>query len=237
MIVHDVEQGTPEWLRLRLGIPTSSEFGRILTPTGKPSSQAEGYLLWLLAEWVTGAPLESPETDWMRRGHELEAAAVQSYEFETGREASVVGFVTTDDGMIGASPDRLVDPDGLLEIKCPAPQTHIGYLLSRAVDRAYWPQVQGQLLVTGRAWVDIQSYHPGLPAVIVRVERDENYIGKLDAALRAFVERLLAARVELEAKCGPFRKPEPKPHPSPFDLTDEDVEVIVRNANIGGINA
>jgi hypothetical protein len=41
MITHDVTQGSPEWLEARLGIPTASEFDKIITPTGKPSTQYE----------------------------------------------------------------------------------------------------------------------------------------------------------------------------------------------------
>ena len=145
MIHHDVKQNSDRWHNLRLGIPTASEFHRIITPkTMKLSSQAEDYRDWLLAEWIYGAPLESPETSFMQRGSELEPEAVRSYEFERDCEVSEAGFFTTDDGMVGASPDRLVGSCGLLEIKCPAPQTHVGYMMSRAVDEKYMTQLQGQ---------------------------------------------------------------------------------------------
>jgi len=35
VIIHEVEQNTPEWLTLRLGIPTASMFDKIVTPAGK----------------------------------------------------------------------------------------------------------------------------------------------------------------------------------------------------------
>lgn len=73
MIIHDVRQGSVEWDRLRAGIPTSSNFHRIMTPKAmKLSSQAPGLMHWLLAEWLIGEPLESPETQWMQRGAALE---------------------------------------------------------------------------------------------------------------------------------------------------------------------
>ena len=56
MIVHaDIAQGTPEWLALRLGIPTASCFDQIITTGGKKgepkaSTQAEKYMYTLLAE-------------------------------------------------------------------------------------------------------------------------------------------------------------------------------------------
>ena len=235
MKVIDCEQLSPEWHQARLGIPTTSEFKRIVTPGGKLSAQSADYLHRLLAEWALGRVLEEDglETKWMERGRKLEDEAVRSYEFETERKTETVGFITSDDGLIGCSPDRLiVGEPGLLEIKCAAPQTHIGYMLTRAVDKDYFPQVQGQLLVTGREWVDIQAYFPGLPSVIVRVEKDPEYQELLDLALRGFVERMLSARAELEARYGPFQShqgpAEPEDGIPGLGITDDDLDALMR---------
>lgn len=80
--------------------------------------------------------------------------------------------------------------EGLLEIKCFMPKHHIKMALKPEVEREHWPQLQGQLLVTGRKWVDIMFYHPALQPVIIRVERDEEYIVKLIAALDAAVANI-----------------------------------------------
>jgi hypothetical protein len=202
MIIHNVEQGSPEWLAARLSIPTSSEFDRIVTPKGKLSAQSDKYLYRLLAEWITGAPLEDVQTEWMIRGHELESEAVSSYEFERGVACQKVGFITNDDGTVGTSPDRLVGDDGLLELKCPSPAIHVGYMISRSLGTEYWPQVQGQLLLTGREWCDIQSYHPQFPSVIIRVKPDEGYQEALREALRCFVEDLTRLKQELQTNYG-----------------------------------
>ena len=185
-----------------MGVPTASEFHRILTPTGKPSESAEAYMCELLGELLMARPMEAPTYPWMQRGNDLEADAAKWYELQCDQETKVVGFCTTDDGTIGASPDRLVGDDGLLEIKCPSPDTHVRYLLypDKGVDKAYRVQVLGQLYVTGRTWCDVVSYHPELPSVIVRVERDDAYIAKLDAALRAFCEQLANAKAELRRR-------------------------------------
>lgn len=200
MKVYDVAQGTPEWSALRAGIPTASEFSRILTPAGKPSKSAEPYLFSLLAERMMGHPLVEFSSGWMERGSCMETEAVTFYEFQRDLETVKVGFMTTDDGRIGASPDRLVGDRGLLEIKCPAPHTHVGYLLGNSVDAAYYPQVQGQLWISGRDWLDILSYHPEMPPALVRVERDADYIEALDAALRAFSNTLEQLASELETR-------------------------------------
>lgn len=236
MIVHaEVEQLSPEWFAMRRGIPTTSEFKRIVTPGGKLSAQSADYMHRLLAEWILDRPLEEDalETKWMERGRKLEDEAVRSYEFETERVTETVGFITSDDGLIGCSPDRLiVGEPGLLEIKCPAPQTHVGYMLRRTVDKDYLPQCMGQLYVTGREWVDIQSYHPGLPSVIIRVERDEKYIDALAVALADFVAYMVTAREFLTQEYGPFhRRPkpaEPEDGIPGLGITDEDIDALVR---------
>ena len=99
MIRHNVKQRSVEWDRLRIGIPTASEFSRIITPaTHKLSTQADGYMDWLLACWIVGEILERPETEYMHVGQELEARAAQEYAFAYECELSTIGFVTTDNG-------------------------------------------------------------------------------------------------------------------------------------------
>jgi len=198
-----MQQGSAEWRLARAGVPTASSFHRIITPkTGKPSEQAKAYLHELLAEIMLGRPLDSPSYPWMSRGLELEEDAANWYEFERDVEIETVGFCTTDDGRFGASPDRLVGEDGELELKCPSPAVHLGYLLypQQGVDAVYKCQVQGQLLVTERKWADVVSYHPELPKVIVRVNRDEDYIALMRAALDDFCAKLAEGKAELERR-------------------------------------
>lgn len=202
MIVHTVQQGSAEWLQLRSGVPTASCFSQILTPGGKPSESARGYLHKLIAERMMGKPLVEHVSTWMDRGLQTEEEAVSYYELQRGCDTEKVGFVTNDAGTIGASPDRLVGADGLLEIKVPSPQVHISYLIgAKGVDKAYIPQTQGQLWICERSWLDIESYSPdGMPSAIIRVERDEEYIGKLAAAVSEFSRVLEENAAELTAR-------------------------------------
>lgn len=194
----EVEQGSMDWLQARIGIPTASGFEKIITPTGKPSAQAEAYSEKLLAEYILGYPVETfTGNAHTERGKELEPQAVKFYEVQKDIDTKPVGFCTDDARTMGASPDRLVGDDGLLEIKCPAPQTHVHYLLTGEIDKGYWPQVQGQLLVTGRKWVDWLSYHPEMPPVIIRVERDEEYLATMEKLLKDFTEKLEKKREKL----------------------------------------
>ncbi len=190
MKIHNVTQGEEDWFKVRLGKPTASSFDKIITPTGKPSTQADKYMNWLLAELMVGKPLETFKNEWMERGNELEPAAADFYSFTKEVELEKVGFITDDAEAFGCSPDRLIGEDGLLEIKCPAPHTHVGYLLNPIVDGEYMPQLQGQLLITGRKWVDIISYHPELSPVIIRVERNETFIRELGILLGGFMNAM-----------------------------------------------
>lgn len=206
MIIHKAKQGGPEWDRLRIGMPTASNFHKILTPkTMKLSAQAVGYMYWLLAEWLIGEPLESPETQWMQRGAALEDQAVRSYCFERNCEVKRVGFITTDDGTCGCSPDRLViGANGALEIKSPSPQVHVRNMLKREIDDDHKCQVQGQMYIAELEWVDIISYCPAMPTVIMRAHRNEEFIKALTEALAAFGETMLAMRIKLSQEYGPF---------------------------------
>ncbi len=224
----DVIQGTAEWLELRAGIPTSSEFDRILTPkTGKPSSQAEGYMFRLIAERLMGHPVIEFMSRWMDRGSEMEAEAVTYYEFQRDVTTQKIGFLTNDSGTVGSSPDRFVNDEGLLEIKVPKESTHVGYLLKHHVDAEYWPQVQGQLWISERQWVDILSYHPEMPPALIRVERDEAFIKMLSAAVTTFSE-VLEANYQLLLERGIGRQ-EGKALPSLEALLKESL-IAINNA-------
>jgi hypothetical protein len=186
----DVPQGSEAWLRIRLGTPTTSNFGKIITPTGKPSSQSDDYLNELLGQLLAGKVEDFYKTPAMQRGNDLEPEAVDYYERYYGSATKEVGFVTTRDGRIGCSPDRLVGKDGLLEVKCPMYKQHVKNLRSGEIDNKYYPQVQGQLLLTKRDWCDWMSYHPDMPASIVRIERDDDYLEKLCDYLDHFLTEM-----------------------------------------------
>jgi len=185
MIVHDVIQGSQEWLDIRVGVITASEFNKVLTPkTKKLSEQAKSIERKIAAQRL----IEEDEVEffgnaWTDRGNEYEDEAVSLYEILKECEAQKVGFITNDDLTIGCSPDRLIGEDGGLEIKCPSAHNHINFLLDKNVEEEYRCQVQGCLMVTGRKWWDVMSYHPKLPPVIKRVERDEEFINALSEAL------------------------------------------------------
>ena len=130
----------------------------------------------------------------MERGLIVEAEAVDWYEFDQDVTVQRVGFITDDNHAIGCSPDRLVGDEGLLEIKAPRPQTQVEYWISGEVNERFRPQLQGQLYVSHRSWVDIVCWHDVIPKVVMRVEPDEKFIKALDRELQIFnffIERVM----------------------------------------------
>ena len=168
----------------------------------KLSAQSEGYQDRLLAEWLSGKPNEDVLSYWMERGREMEEEALSWYmERHRAVNARRVGFVYLDeDKMIGCSPDLLVDDDTIVEVKCPKRHNHMRTLRRGEMPIEHKPQAQGALWITGRYYCDFVSYHPDMAQVVIRVERDEEYIAKLKDVVGDFVEGLLIERQQLIAR-------------------------------------
>lgn len=196
-----MDQRSPEWFLARIGIPTASNFSKIITASGAPSEQAQGYLCRLLAERIFGRSLEERVvTKWMAHGIAYEDDAAAEFERVTNEKLERVGFVTTDDGRWGCSPDRLVmGKNAAVEIKCPAPWTHVEYLLY-GPGKNYKQQVQGQMLVGGYGMVYFFSYFPGMPPAMVETVRDDSFILKLEVALDVFSKNLDGKEKEMLSK-------------------------------------
>lgn len=201
MKVIDCEQYSLDWWMARRGVPTASDFDKIITPAkGELSKSLMPYACQLIADTYDRfyPRLEGAISGAMQRGTELEPDARRWYEFEQDCEVEQVGFCLTDDGRFGCSPDALVNNrDGGAEIKCPLPHTHVQYLVDGGLPQKYKPQVHGSLVVTGCAWWDFVSYAPGLPTLIVRVEPD-SYTDKIRAALELFHEQYQQTMADLD---------------------------------------
>ena len=192
MKFYRVDQGSAQWYELRRGRPTSSMFHKIVTPKGEPSRQAIKYLYRLIAERLLNDTMDDQLSfvDWVQRGKEQEPNAAAQFNFAYERQLEPGGFVTTDDGRIGASPDRLLagGAEGV-EIKCPAPWTQIEYLLDGPGDD-YRPQVQGHLLIGEFKAVHFYSWHPQMPPFHKVTFADRNYQAALRAGLATFCDTL-----------------------------------------------
>lgn len=193
LIIHDVEQGSDAWLTVRLGIATASNFSTIMADgsDGGPSVTRTKLLYRLAFEQITGEPAEEGfRSAAMDRGRMLEDEARLSYCQRKKVEARRVGFATNFSGLklCGASPDSLLGFDGGLEIKTAKSEIIIPMLkLPAKMPPEHRCQVQGNMLVFERDWWDITVYcHRSMPAMDVRVYRDDVFIKELSNQIERF---------------------------------------------------
>ena len=190
-IINGIEQGSPEWLQLRLGVATASDFSKIITSTGKKSKTLKDYALELASESLLTEPESSYKSEAMQRGNDLEDEARKYYSFITDTKVDQVTFIKKDDE-IGYSPDGLIDDNGSIEIKCPQKKNHLKYLVDNKLPAEYKSQVQGGLYISGRDYCDFISYHPlfkdDKKMMVVRVGRDEEYIKELSDLLKKTID-------------------------------------------------
>jgi len=188
VIVLEHEQGSNEWFAARLGRPSASMFSKFITSAGKASTSADSYINELIAERLTGLRVPIYVNEHMERGTRLEPEAREMYEFVTDQKVTEYGFILDDSEEFGCSPDGMVGEDGGIEIKCPADSTMIGYHRNnKSFINKYKQQIMGCMMITGRSWWDLMAYSETIPHLIVRVERDDEYIEKLAAEIQKAV--------------------------------------------------
>lgn len=188
----NVIQGSPEWRKLRLGIPTASEFGRIITPAkGEYASGADAYAAELIAEsvgWLSSFQ-GTPDTV---RGNYLEKEAVKWLRLRYGHKTREVGFCLSDCGRYGASPDGLLIEDGSpLEVKCPDLHTFIKWRIEGGLPQQHKAQCHGEMFVTGTDRCLFLAYadSPHIDNMLIEVRRD-SFTDKMGECIKKFCDRL-----------------------------------------------
>ena len=242
-----MQQLSAEWFQARAGFCTGSHANDILdfTQRGLPGAKRKTYMRTKLGELLTGIAIQdgyiSPE---MLDGIEREPAARVAYERKADVMVEEVGFLTHKTiRRCGGSLDGLVGEDGMIEIKCGKLGTHLQWILDAKVPEEHTAQIDFYLAVSGRAWCDFVAFNPDLPKplqmMIVRRERDELAVGRIEAAVADFNEQLDAMVDRLRAIVGPFDLPAAQsvkfersgPDPdlseeqeSELGLSDEDIQ-------------
>lgn len=181
MQIHkDITQGSPEWFELRLKYPLTASEAQAIGNQGKGLET----LCWeKMAQKYSSADKEQYSNKDLERGKELEPQAISLYELETSNTVETVGFVTNEEisKVGGASPDGLVNEDGLIEVKAFADTKHFKAVIDFKktgkfeIESQYVWQMQMQMLFTGRKWCDFVAYNPNYKQslLIQRVEADE----------------------------------------------------------------
>lgn len=189
-------QQTEEWFKARLGKVTASRVSDVIakTKTGYSASRAK-YMTQLVLERITGERAESYSNAAMEWGVEQEAFARAAYEAHANVLVDQCGsFDHPSIPMSSASPDGLVEQDGLVEIKNPMSHTHLETLLTKTVNGDYVTQMQWQMACTGRKWCDFVSYDSRMPEhlklFVKRIERDDETIAELEKEVSKFLSEL-----------------------------------------------
>lgn len=151
IIYHDVEQGSPEWLKLRKDLWTGSKAMRLLQ--GKPMPRDY--------EW--------DGNDSTRRGHALEVAAVREYKRKYRRKVERPGFVTNSVYTnAGYSPDG-IDGGWLLECKALNGLRHEA-LVKKEIPIEYLCQVYLGMIITGKRKARLLAFNPENEEQLVVIE-------------------------------------------------------------------
>jgi YqaJ-like viral recombinase domain len=187
--IFNCEQGTPEWFDARLGIPTGSEFKTVLRERGRTkgseSEERRKYINRIAAEIITGQyEAVWSGNDHTERGKAMEPEAREWYALVHDVEPQQVGFIRN--GRAGVSPDSLIGNDGLLEIKTKLPHMLIDLHRKGEFPAEHIAQLQGNLWIAGRDWIDLVVFWPRLPKQVTRIYRDEDFIKRLSNAVDDF---------------------------------------------------
>lgn len=215
-----VDQRSPEWYELRLGIPTASVFSTVMAngkDGGESLTRAE-LLRQLAGEVLTERPCETRfKSDAMQRGIDMEPAARDYYSRTRLVELELVGFVRRtihnpfgDPVVIGCSPDAYVAKTNrrkLLQIKTMKPENLIAMSEKglAGFPREHRAQCQGELMVTGAQEIDLMIFYDGMPiAPTFTFGREESYIKELREACEVFTYDLRKLVEKIKAM-GPKR--------------------------------
>jgi len=199
-IIKGIEQGSPEWMALRIGKIGGSRVSDVLTEGrgGAESLIKRKYKNELIRERLTGKKLETYKTPAMQRGIDLEPMARAWYEVKYNTFVDQVAIVLhpTIDGA-QCSPDGVVEAtNSLIEIKVPNPENHLDNILTGGKQlEQYYDQVQWQLAcMPEKEFCDLISFDPDMPdhlqGFVKRIYRDDEYINNMQNAVIAFLSEI-----------------------------------------------
>lgn len=201
-----IPQDAASWLPARVGSLGASQIGLAIKKTKSGWSDSRTTLAYqMVAERVTGVAVSHFVTDAMQWGLDHENAACELYEAQSGNLTAKSGwFQHPKIEFFGATPDRLIDSDGLLEAKCPSTVKYIQWRKDGEVPDEHKPQMLAQLACTGRKYVDFVAYDPRIQVAhlqlfVRRFEPPQSAIVEIEEQAKeflAYVEKLFQAFTE-----------------------------------------
>lgn len=207
--IDNVEQGSSDWNKLRLGVITASEASKVIS-TGRNgkgwSDMKKTYLLSLIAEVCTGiAP--DVKTKHMEWGKTHEDDARYAFEFITDLSVTPVPFIYRDEQMrCGISPDGICSNGAGLELKCPYTTViYLDFRLNEKLKAEYMAQCQFSMWVDNRDRWYFANYDPRMKQEnihYIEIKRDEKYMKKFELYVPEFIEAMDSALFDLGFKFG-----------------------------------
>ena len=200
-------QGSAEWFEAHIGRASASGMAKILAVLKRKDGEAAiryNYKMEKLAEICTGKVSDHFVSDAMVFGTENEPFARAAYEIANDVSVEECGFFVHPriDRFI-ASPDGIVDADGLLECKAPNTTTHLEWTIAGVIPEEHLPQMVAQLACApGRKWNQFVSFDPRLPKHLQlfqppRLMRDDARIAEYEQAVEQFLGELDALMLRL----------------------------------------
>lgn len=186
------------FLAARCGKLTASNMWRAMdyTAKGAPSAERKRLQYELLAERLTGDSVPHYVNDAMQWGIDTEDEAADAFVALTGRDlrlSRTYDHPTIDN--VAATPDREIEDDGLIEIKCPTTTTFIEWVQAGTIPPKHLPQLATQLLCTGKKWVGFIAYDPRIKnernrLFLRKYVPDPEYLAKVEAEAIKFLDEL-----------------------------------------------
>lgn len=145
ILIHDLEQGSKKWLKLRSNLVTGSQALALLTRGAKKA--------------IENNQKEFAGNFWTKRGHLLEEQSIELYERITGIDVFRAGFVTNNKyPNAGYSPDGITDI--VLESKSFGEEKHLSINKEEDLPPEIIAQVQFGMLITELKGAEVLLYHP-----------------------------------------------------------------------------
>ena len=196
IILHDeVQQGSDEWFKLRLGSIGGSKAYDLIAANGK-GKMRQNILYDLASERITGQPTEHFKFRHADRGHEYEPEARAFYEYKRNVTVDLVAIILSDTHGLHFSPDGMVGRTGITEFKVRLPSVYLELYANRKFDLKDMTQCQHAYFVYPELeWVDYVNYCPEIPDLdkrgfITRIERDDEVQKKLKECSELFFKDL-----------------------------------------------
>lgn len=184
----DAPQHSPEWVAIRVGRKTSSQMAAWIGKgvKGQFLKPHYDYERELVFEKQFKVPFSRFVSEAMDEGVAQEKFIKEQYTASTGREVVSAGAFYDDDS--ASSPDGFVGDDGLVECKW-LWDTKFSEVLDNGILPEHQIQVQDQLRMSGRKWVDYVVANGNSKKIkIIRVERDEAIIAEIAKAAKEPIE-------------------------------------------------